>query len=483
MDTKRKRWSLRRPRKTAPMKCYTAPTLPAATKTPPKTPWLSDAEDLLNSIVSFAWRAVGSLLFGFMALFRKSPTKRLRALEAEGQVLSWAILLVTSSALFSALFPAAFEMVETTPGYWLDKTMKATNVADYLERFLPTMGVGLLACLVACLPSWLLRGPKNLQGPRLLASTVFAMSLIVSLVSSAAFRYLVVANKGEYLAENMKPLIGSAGASLILVLVSVAVWVIPVCLACAVAAGRSSASAPLGWAHHNWRRPLRLVFGVSASLIAFLVPIALFASATAATRFLEPKLVSVKGAAEPEEGAEFITREPRCVQVEKNGKKVLECILIAQTVGKGPIFLDFGSPALILSSEILGEPKVERYRLKELNAVSESYELESRELDVRTVEPAAAWDFDMPGTAVGASGVVAIELGKPLFATLRLNIPEACKQGKVYAGFSVGLYHWVYLRAKPLRTSPGARNAFAAVGPWRIPVEAFNKECPPEPPG
>jgi len=481
----RGKWTLRRRRdKTVSLKV--ALSVPREKKPPPKTPWLSDAEDLLNAVLSFAWRAGGSLVFGFFALFRREPAKRLLALEADGHVLSWATLLVTASAVFSALFPAAFDIVSTSPSVWVTAVLKASNIADYIDRFLPTLGVGLLACLVASIPSLPHGSRTSAQGPRLLASTLFALTLVVSLAASAAFRFVVVEDAGKGFVKWLEPWVGSTAANLTIVFGSVGVLALPVCFASAAAAVLACAEAPLPRLRPAWRVGSRVVSALAAGIGAWFVPIAIFIAATVSIAKLGPITAKFKDSTVPEEVAEFTALETYCSRgAGAAGGQALDCVLAARTAGKGHILLDFGSPALVLSSEQLGAWKSEQFRLREENGIEEKAKLESKEQNIETVAGGPEWGLSFASSTVKHGNVVALELGKPFVATLRINLPLACEDELLsYYLSEGGLYHFLYLRTRPIReASSPAKDAFAAIGPWRIPLEAFEKACPAKPSG
>ena len=309
------------------------------------------------------------------------------------------------------------------------------------------------------------------------------MSLLFSLAASAAYRYVVVANSGASAAATMEPWIGAAAASLFVAFGSVGVLVVPVCIASAVAAWRSCFKEPLLRLPLAWRMALRIASGLAASFGAFFIPIAIFLVATAAIAILAPGMAKFKNATEPEELAEFIPLEPLCGIVDSGGERMLECTLAARTAGKGYVLLDFGTPGLVLSSEVLDAGENQKFRLRQANAVSEKYNIKSQDLDTDTVASTAAWSLSFAATATNRGTVVALELGKPFVATLRIRVPAACDDGLLGYGLrSGGLYRLLYLRAHPLRESPIAPNPYAAVGPWQLPSEAFEKECPPEPP-
>lgn len=485
MKTNSGKWTLRR-RRDKPVSLKVALSVPREKKAPPKTPWLSDAEDLLTAVLSFAWRAGGSLVFGFFSMFRREPAKRLLALEAEGHVLSWATLLVTASAVFSALFPAAFDMVRTSPSLWVTAVLKASNIADYLDRFLPTLGVGLLACLVASIPSLPYGGRAAVQGPRLLASTLFALSLVVSLFASALFRFAVVDGRGQGVAKWLELWVGTPTGSLLFVFGSIGIVAFPVCFASAVAAARTCWVAPLTMVAPSWRRGTRALAAIAAGVGAWFIPIAMFALATGSVATLGPMAAKFKDSTLPEDVAEFTALEPYCTEsTDAPGGQTLDCVLAARTAGKGHVLLDFGNPALVLSSEQLGAWKSERFALRAENGMSEVVSFDSKEQNVKTVASDPAWglSFALPTTKYG--NVVALELGKPFVATLRINLPLACKDELLsyYLGDS-GLYHFLYLRSRPIRESAvSTANAFAAIGPWRIPLEAYARACPAKPVG
>ena len=475
------KWSLRRAAISRPRgRRPPGPKRTAETTSPNKTPWLADAEDLLHSVISFGWRATGSLVLGFALLFRASPSKRLEALEKDGHVLSWATLLVTSAAAFSALFPVAFGFVETSPYDWMTAAMQASNVAGYLERFLPTLAVGLIATSIACLPRLAWGRVHDVHGPRLFASTLIAISLVCSLAESATFRYLVIADHGKFIADWLEArAIEEQRANLVVAFGALSIWVVPVCLACAVAAARAA------WRVSATRLPIashvlaRFTTAAACGLAALFVPILIFVATCAATLLTEPLASRMKNFFEPDYVAEFTPLEPRCIVTDTTPETSLDCTLTAKTAGKGYVFLDFGDAALVLSDHELGDKNNEHFRLRDTNAIAQDYKVVSRDLDAETIPADVAWSLTFP-SPIEKRPVLPLELGKPFVATLHLRLPLACLNSPGYHFRPGHLYSLMYLRARPLREHSLAPDDYAAIGPWKVPSELFERHCPPE---
>lgn len=481
MTAKQRKWGMRRLAKTCvPLKAGRAPakvvTAPASAV--PKTPWLSEAEDLLNAVISFVSRALGSMVQGFGALLHDKPMMRLQVLESEGRILSWATLLVTASAIFGALFLAAFRFVVSEPSEWLEGALKTAKVADYLERFLPTLGVGLLVCLVACGPALLMGKQTEVRGPRLLMSTIFAMSLLSSLVTSAIVRYVVIAENGEPVIELLAPLFGTSVSRIWVITGSFCLGVIPVCSASGIALGRTG----LGFAFESlpraWQVLLRATAAVVGAVGGALLPIALFVGVLGAISQAGPLVSKVMAPPSIEQTAEFFPYEPRCVGAEADDVRSLECTLILRTAGKGYVFLDFSQPALIVTNAMLGSSNLHRNRLHESNGIPEAV-VESRNLAASTIEPDTSWNLSFVTPSQVSGSVLPVELGKPIVAVLRLHKP--C-DGEVWTSMQTNQVSWLYLRTRPIQQPSPSSDKFAAIGPWQLPVELFERECRAEPP-
>lgn len=482
MSGSQNRWSFRKsgPRQLPPLtprKSSAATSSPAA---PPKTPWLSDAEELLNAVTSLVWRALGSLVLGLIVLFKDNPAKRLRALEAKAHVLSWATLLVSASALFAVLFPLAFNLSAFSGFAWLQAVLSTSNVAGYLERLLPILAAGLVTCLVASSLA-LARGElEEAREARLLASTVFALTLMASLAAAGAFRYAVGAADAWRVETGWRgTFFGSSPIAVTFVFASTACFVVPLCLSVSVATWRTLSKSRVLFDGNLGRFALLVVAG-AASVGAFLVPFAVILCVAGSIAVIGPVMSRLEELKAPEEVAEFMPLDPQCAVLSKGANSVdaLECVLAARTAGNGQVFLDTTDVALVISDVALGQAPGQKHRLRSDSAITAKYSPNWAELSATTVSASANWGVTYSPSLTRNGSVLTLELGKPFVATLRLNLPGACNESGLHSLGSDELYRLLYVRVKPVLEHASSPERYAAIGPWNL-GDSLAKQCPP----
>ena len=464
-------WSLRTRRHIHALRSRGAPppVVQAAKEShAPKTPWLSEAEELLNAVLSLVWRAGGSISIGVVSLYRGRPTDRLEQLEKGGHVLSWATLLVVVSAAFSALLPLVFTRYSPRATAWLSMALTASDVREYLDRLLPTLAVGLLTCLVASLPD-LARGRlQSALKVRLLASHIFAAALVSSLVAAVVLRYVIDAVDGGRLdLELLSPAISEGAAGLVLLLVCGLSVAAPVCIATMVAAWRACLDQRDRPANSDgsWQR---MAAAAVAAPSAALVPIAIFGFTVAAIALLGPRVDEFRDFSTPERLAEFTPLTPMCELTGNGPEASFTCTLTARTAGKGVVFLDLSKPAIVLSDYNMHDEKSRKFPLQGDNAIEERVEIDYKDESARSFEADKVWKIETSFPTQRAGDVVVVELGKPLVATVGARIASICEDLKLKDRLD-GRYQLMYLRVKPFRTaSESSGKAYAAIGPWNV---------------
>lgn len=449
---------------------------------PPKGEhWLAEAERLLNSVVAFAYRAAGSWLHGWLSLFSRSPSRYLLNKEADGQVLSWASVLVATSALAGVLFPVASQGV--TPPEWAQAVSGLANAQDYLARSLPILGLGLVLCFVAWLACVLASKRSSVPPTRLLVSTYYALSTITVLLAFALDQLIDAAERAAVLPQGTRII-----PSVTWFPVGFIVCFLPLGAATAWAAVRAALRA----ASRGRSRPAKLAWLSTvplAGLTIFLPAIvgstafALTGVAPALTDYLNPKAFRDQLS---EVSVVPLPMSCRTSDAPKESR-TFDCLLAAETSGQGVVFVDVGQAALFVSDEPLGEWQQERYRFRTENSVwrfgadkpvSHAFFAEHALGEVTPVNPTHR-----------AEDKVVLEMGKPLAWMLRFNLAKACVDERLKDRMaSVEAGGLLYVRIQTLRPRLGrTTNAgeagtldterFEAVGPWELPGSSFTSAC------
>jgi hypothetical protein len=453
----------------------------AAVDPPKGEQWVADAERLLNTVVVFAYRAAGSWLHGWLSLFRLSPSQYLLKKEADGQVLSWASVLVATSTLAGVLFPVASAGV-TLPE-WAQAMSGLANAQNYLTRSLPILGLGLVLCFVAWL-ACLMVSRSNVAGTRLLVSTYYALSLMTFLLAFAIDMLIDVAVEASVLPARTKNILLSV--SWFSTGFTVCFFSLGVVTAWTVlrAAGRAAGRAHSRFAKLAWFSSLPAV-GLTVFLPSVLGLSALFVTevAPALADYLNPKAFK-----DPLSDVSIAPLPVSCRTSDSPKEtRTLDCLLAAETSGEGFAFVDVGGAALFASSEPLGEWQQERYRFRRENKVwrfgadkyvEHSFFAEHALGEVAPVNPSHRVDDK-----------VILEPGKPLAWMLRFNLAKACgdeKLKKLMQRLDAGSLLYVRieaLRPRPGRNSSARKNSnpaperFEAIGPWELPVYTFSSAC------
>ena len=468
-----------------------------------RTPWLSDAEELLNAIIGFTARLFGSLFLGLGALLSKEPLRKLEALESTGKILPWNLLLLTASATFSGLFSTSFEYAAKSEADWIQPLLGLVKTETYLERFVPTLCVGLILIMSVWLSSAIFRKRDFLAGLRQLVAITYFLTLLCSLAAAASisffdrFTLVTIGNTAVdfrllKVLATFFPLYGVAVAVIL---------TIPIGLVCCIMLARSALSTRWHGLSRVTESTIKGILATSGMIFGISTPSIIFLMVIEATSLLSPfiKTVIDTPAAEkdPFETATFYPYPTHCAVSEANGIKDLECAFVSRTGGSGLVLLESNAQIFIF----VREPNpfgLDRFRLRKSNEILASYSKDHPDEGTKTVK---VDDGTLRIESIPAAwgGVSVLELGKPLYIVLKLPLPGACS-GTLGEYFNGGHakeasdveFDGLFVRVKPLR--PLGFNeepmeelgedlqSYAAIGPFNLPMDAYNQACAPHKP-
>jgi hypothetical protein len=457
-----------------------------AAAAPPKGEhWLAEAERLLNSVVAFGYRAVGSWVHGWLALFSRSPARYLLEKEAAGQVLSWASVLVATSALAGVLLPVAIG-AGTLPE-WAEALSGLSNAQNYLAHSLPILGLGLALCFLTWLACILVLKRSSVAGTRLLVSTYYALCAVTVLLASALDMLLKAAVKADVLpAGSEKVFLSvswfSAGFTVVFFLLGAAtVWAMGRVALCAARRARLR-TAKLAWFSSLPVAGLSFFLPTLLGVGAFLV----IAGAPVVAEYLNPNAFK-----DPLAAVSIAPLPVSCSTTDAPKEtRTLDCLLAAETSGEGVAFVDLSRAALFASLEPLGEWQQERYRFRRENKVSRFGADKHVEHSFLAEYIPRIGEVAPVNPSHRVADKVAVEFGKPLAWMLRFKLAAACEDEKLKKLMhSLDDYGLLYVRIETLRSSPPLKKPaadelsvppperFDAIGPWELPQSAFYSAC------
>lgn len=426
---------------------------PAASSPPGsvRVRWLSEAEDLLTAIVALLVRGAGSIVYGYIALFRHEPSKYLIELEARGKVLPWATLVLVASAVSAVLLDVVVGGALAGPWQFAQDLMARVAPDSFMGRFLPTLAFGLLVCMAAC-AWWLLSGAEgNIAGVRLFASTYFAVCVTSFLVALSA---TAVATEDLEMATDVE-------LSAVSSIRTLAVYVVP-----AVSVGPLIIGSVLQFLRGLFRLGPRLPWVVRFLLRAWgclpaiatgaMAPLLIARGCFLALEYA-PYVASYTDLSSHENPMERATFKPYPVYCHSDGMngKAIDCLLYAATSGKGRITLKLDEAEISLSQEPLGASGLESYRFSEKNRVRGRIRGSDMSLENGAVRLTQSLSDRRP--------MESIELGSPAALILRFELPGACHYAKLVLNRNSDKNH-LYLHLEVMRTD--AEEHWVALGPW-----------------
>ncbi|WP_394788053.1 hypothetical protein [Rhodoferax sp.] len=442
---------------------------------PLKTPWISEAEEIFHALLAFVARAVGSVIFGTFSLYLKTPTKHLQRYVEEKKMLPWATLLITASAVFSAFYGPAFESLRWSSKDWARSIGTLSVVTNYLDKFLPTLLVGLIFCFSISLPAIIQKNQIKKQAFLLFGSNVFSLSLIAALLASFYFHQIVEKIDWLLIVEpgNYWPI-----ADLIIFMLGMMAII---SLGCVVAAGRKIESIAYKFPRiYRWRKS-RILLRTLVQAIAFLTPLLLLSGIIYAVFIMAPIIQGItNSASNPDENAEFLPTKPACTgrktgpeETPENWNTLLPsveliCDFPVAITGKGQMVLDLREAKLIISNEKLGQETEKRFPFRAVNAVPQDFGDNFPTVKIKSFPNFKGFDVSVDGAAMQGKFAL-LEFGKPLILKMKFNIPEICGQAKNYfAG------HGFAYVAVPVVTAAETDRSAWAIGPWLLPRESFD---------
>lgn len=451
-------------------------SLPKATASggpSPRTPWLSDGEELVTAVLNLTSRSFGSLVLGMKALFGPEPGHRLATLKREGRILPWTSLLVVSAAMFGALLPMLndYELSDLVGGVAL-----VPSFSTYFERLLPTIVIGLLICKAAdvfCTRKW---KSSSAAGVRLVASTIFASSLMSTLWAFGWAHALAKWNEPGPIPPPIEVLEVFTWRSLVvpaLFCATVFSWFLLLCCGCALAAVRSNSKSERPGL--SWLLRLLRLSGLAVWMLAgFSLPPAIVLASLAAVQLWAPSVAEIASiASEPEELAQVIPLQPICGWRDLDKISAYECLLVVRTAGKGQIILQNVPPVLLLSMDRLGEQNSQQFPFRLSHGlIQQASEMRGGVITLETFFLPEGLDISTEGGKTLADMRV-IDLGQPVSFRLRFSMPNLCGNAKFA---EIRRYTYFYVRVLAAReTIPTGSREFSAIGPWSLPADMFNR--------
>lgn len=442
---------------------------------PLKTPWISEAEEVFHALLAFLARAVGSVIFGIFSLYLKAPTEHLQSYLEERKVLPWATLLITASAVFSGFYGPAFESLRWSSKDWVRSIGTLSVVTNYLDKFLPTLLVGLIFCFSISLPAIIKRSQTKKQAYLLFGSNIFSLSLMAALLASFYFHQIIEEIEWRSIVEpgNYWPISGLIFFMLGMMAV--------VSIGCVVAAGRMVESIICKFPRiYRWKKS-RILLRTSVQVVASLTPMLLLSGTIYAVFALAPIIRGITNSAlNPDENAEFLSTKPSCTEKKTGPEETpenwstllpsveLNCEFPVAITGKGETVLDLREAKLIISTEKIGQETEKRFPFRTVNAIPQDFGDNFTTFQIKSFPNLKGFDITVKGAAMQGKFAL-LEFGKPLILNMRFNIPEICGQAKNY--FSGP--RLAYVAVPVVDASETDRRAWA-VGPWMLPRESFD---------
>jgi hypothetical protein len=441
---------------------------------PAKNDWVDKPQELLLEFINSVQRAAGSIIYGFVAMFVKSPLMFLQKHYLEGRVLPWGTLLLAVSILAGALFISELSY-SGDKSKWLESLAGVMHPADYLDRVLAIALMGLLTCFFARVLFLFVRRRGDTAGVELAASTFFSVTvfaLILEVITADLLNKYLAKEPSwiHFRPEDVGYLIFRFPISVGFAFIVVRTFYFPI----------SYLAVPL-----LVKRIIKVVLFAPFAFIGFLIPSFVatglsyaFELSPALTDYLNPELVS-----DPWESAGFVPYQMECdTQRNDGGNRNMICKMYGRTSGKGQVLLDINNVVMFGSEKPIRPGRRERYRFSESNWISRhGYPYETENLLVGFYKLA---QLKISG-ASSPQEIIIVELGKPLLLELSFDLEHVCSDERIKTFFheTKDASH-LYIRVRPLRTREISKlsDEYAALGPWDLQSfrGALKRGCNPE---